>query len=63
MPTKLLKKLAITEGYLSLFGVCKTGLVSCKEYERNIQTLIHNSELNMQQHDLFIHRSITIRPL
>ena len=63
MPTKLLKKPAITEGYLSLFGVCKIGLVSCIEYERNIQTLIINFELNMRQHDLFTHDSITARPL
>ena len=63
MPTKLLKKPAITEGYLILFGVCKTGLVSCIEYERNIQTLILNSELNMRQHDLETHGSITARSL
>ena len=60
---KLLRKASHHRVISSLFGVCKIGLVSCIEYNRNIQTLISKSELNMQQHDLEIHGSITARPL
>ena len=59
---KLLRKAGHHRGISSLFGVCKTGLVSCIEYDRNNQTLISKSELNMQQHDLETHGSITAQP-
>ena len=57
---KLLRKAGHHRGISSLFGVCKTGLVSHIEYDRNIQTLINKSELSMWQHDLEIHDGITI---
>ena len=60
---KLLRKAGRHRGISSLFGVCKTGLVSCIEYDRNNQTLISKSELNMRQHDLKNYDSITARPL
>ena len=57
---KLLKELAITEELTCLFGVYKTGLVSYIEKYRNIQTLISKSKLNIRQHDLDTHDSITV---
>ena len=60
---KLLRKAGHHRGISSLFGVCKTGLVSCIEYDRNNQTLISTYKLNMQQHDLETHISIIERPL
>ena len=59
---KLLIKADHHRGISSLFGICKTGLVSCIEYDRNNQTLISKSELNMRQHDLETHGSITTQP-
>ena len=49
---KLLRKAGHGREISSLFGVCKTCLVSCIEYERNNQTLISKYELNMRQYDL-----------
>ena len=60
---KFLRKNGHHREISSLFGVCKTGLVSCIEYDRNNQTLISKSELNMRQHNLETHGSITARPL
>ena len=56
---KLLRNDGHHRGISSLFGVCKTGLVSYIEYDRNNQTLIFKSELSMWQHDLETHRIIT----
>ena len=50
-------------GLTSLFGVCKTGLVSHIEYDRNIQTLIYKSEFSNWKHDLETYDGITTRPL
>ena len=60
---KLLRKAGHHRGISNLFGVCKTGLVLCLEYDRNNQTLISKSELNMWKQDLEIHGSIIARPL
>ena len=60
---KLLKRTGHHRGLTSLFGVCKTGLVSYIEYDRNIQTLSFKSEFSLRQHDLETHDGITTRPL
>ena len=59
---KLLKITGHHRGLTSLFGVCKIGLVSHIEYDRNIQTLISKSDFSMQQHNLETHDSITTQP-
>ena len=60
---KLLKRTGHHRRLTSLFGVCKTGLVSHIEYNRNIQTLISKSDFSMWQYNLETHDSITTRPL
>ena len=59
---KLLKETGQHRRITSLFGICKIGLVSHIEYDRNIKTLISKSELSMRQHDLETHDSITAQP-
>ena len=60
MPKNYCKTMTITEDYQAYFSVCKTGLVSHIEYNRNIQTLISKYNFSMWQHDLETHESITI---
>ena len=59
---QIIKKSWPSQRNFQLIWRLQTGLVSCIEYDRNNQTLIYKSELNMRQHDLETHGSITAQP-